>query len=239
MRFDCGVTVKRAPNSALDASARKPLGVRTRHDAQPRAAGRQRQRLARRVGRGPSPAALPIGSTSPARSARPPNGPMRLTRCVARLPSTAGTSNPPRTARVARAPASRARRSAAARPSGSAKAVSHRRRAMPSTVTSNSAPATAQVSSPVGVELGPEQRDLQRRRRSVVADEPLASRCEYASIGPADRHAAVPGSPSGRGPARSSACPGERTVQRRSSRPPTRKWRRASDRIGSARDRPA
>ena len=46
----------------------------------------------------------PTGSTSPACRLRPPNGPIRLTRCVDLLPSVDGTSNPPRTASESRAP---------------------------------------------------------------------------------------------------------------------------------------
>ena len=43
--------------------------------------------------------AVATGNTSPARSARPSSPPIRLTTCVARLPSTTGVSSPPATAR--------------------------------------------------------------------------------------------------------------------------------------------
>ena len=85
MRLDCGVIVKREPSSVSTASGVNIASCgpsSTRRHAPP--AGIIRALPAGRAATAP---AGPTGNTSPAASARPPNGPMRLTRLVARLPS--------------------------------------------------------------------------------------------------------------------------------------------------------
>ena len=85
--------------------------------------------------------------------ARPPNGPIRLIRLVARLPKCGSMSMPPRTASVARAPAIRApNRSRTPARSVNGWCIGT---CAPPAVTSNRAPAMAQITSALLASSGP------------------------------------------------------------------------------------
>ena len=187
MRLDCGLTVNRAWTSSAPRIVRESLAV---HAREPRADARRlpesRADAAARSRAG-VPVARPTGSTSPARSARPPNGPMRLTRCVARLPSVAGTSNPPRTASVIRVPFTRAphrRRAPDCTRNGS---LPRDRRAVDRHVDLRAGHRARQVA--VGHELRPEQRDLERRGHRIVAEHLVGQPVRIRVHRTRDRHA--------------------------------------------------
>ncbi len=125
----------------------------------------------------------PIGRTSPAFSARPPNGPMRLMRLVARLPKIGGTSKPPLTARHARAPAKRSPNLRVS-PARSVNAACMGTGALP-LVSANVAPATAQVTSVLASSSGPINVTSSAAADAGLPTRRFARMCEYSSIGPA------------------------------------------------------
>ena len=99
-------TAKAGAEEQFERFRREQRVLRPWNRVKPRTALGQAQRQTRRRRR-TIVAARPTGNTVPAVTARPPSGPMPLIRLVARLPRMGGRSNPPRTASVARAPASR------------------------------------------------------------------------------------------------------------------------------------
>ena len=125
---------------------------------------------------------------SPAFSERPPIHPCRLTRCVDAAAEDWGTSKPPATARYARAPLTRApnfrtdarrhgERRVALRPAHHRREIEHPRQRRRTRVSpSNRISGPSSVTSSVAA-VGSFQ-------------QALASRCEYESIGAADRHTA-------------------------------------------------
>ena len=133
---------------------------------------------------------------------------MRLTRLVARLPNVAGTSNPPRTASAARAPARALPHRSALHPAR--RTTLDVSTARPSTVERElAAPATAHMTSPRACSSGPTIVTS-----SAAADRDRCRAMRFAQPVRVDVHRsrhrnAVPGSPTGPGPGPSSAFPAD------------------------------
>ena len=154
--------------------------------------------------------AVPSGSRSPPRSARPSHPPIPLGTCVERLPSTTRHVEPAgdrkvraRAARSSAEPQPRSRRHANA----SGVRASRRRQR----VTANSAPATATRPLALELQLGTDQRDLERRRipwSCRPARSPGGARTD-PSARPPERPA--PEIPTARDPGPSSASPDRST----------------------------
>ena len=168
MRLDCGLTVNRGPHQQPPRIVGEPLAMHGGHDAQLRPAVGQIERRAGASRGPPGRGTVGTGRTSPARSDRPPNGPMWLTRWVARLPSVSGQIEPALDGeRDPRALAARAEAQARSRADGE-RLMPRRGSAVDRDVDFGSRDGTGQV--PFSEKLRPEQRDLQRRGHRIVAE---------------------------------------------------------------------
>ena len=155
---------------------------------------------------GRGPVSAPTGNTSPARSARPPNGPMRLDEWSRGCRTTADVEPAAHREGRARAALPRAPNRSAAPACTSNAAV--QRHVRPSTVTSNSRTRDGAHHVAVGAsarDRSASPRAPRRRGCRPGVGEPMG--VDVHRVRPPARR---PCDPSGRGPGRSSACPAGR-----------------------------